>query len=320
MFYLFFTTPADNKQTNSQKRPVKKLSRNRSIVTWFLLCTWFVLMSFGAISTLSPKWLEEVGRLGKEGGSRVFKDYGDNFLRQKNYYKAAAQYEEALRIQPDNVGVLVNLAIVYAQIGDPVRGLKTLGNALKIKTDQRGNIYYNIAEILESQNKTDEAIRYYEMTVGSEFNQGLVYRRLGSIYFTSGQYEKAREAFEKLLAIQTDPRTPYLNMLQLGIAVYENDTTHLKVITDQLGQAINAENLSNYDLESIRRAQQNDREIAKTHNHLGAIYAQLGEPERSANHFRQSLDIWPGNIDAKLNLPKMEQILKIKNGSGLSQR
>jgi tetratricopeptide (TPR) repeat protein len=320
MFYLFFTTPADNKRNRPPKQSGVKISRSRSIVTWILLITWAALIAFGAISVMEPEWLEEAAKMGKEGSSRVYKNYGDNFLRQQKYYRAIDQYKEAIKINPDYVGVLVNMAIAYAHIGDKDRGLKMLGDALKIENSKRGNIYYNLADILKSQGRVDDAIRYFEMAVGTEFDQGLIYSKLGPIYYATEQYEKARDAFENLLAIQIDPRTPYLNMLQEGMAIYENDTTHLEVITGLLAQKTAVEHLSNFDLESIRDARQHDREIAKTHNHLGAIYARMGVLEKAADHFRRSLVIWPGNRDAETNLQLIQQAIKSIEQTDISRQ
>jgi len=54
-----------------------------------------------------------------------------------------------------------------------------------METSQRGVIYYNLGELLEKQGKSIEAIDYYKQALGSEFEQVLVYRKLGSLYLSS---------------------------------------------------------------------------------------------------------------------------------------
>ena len=67
-----------------------------------------------------------------------------------------------------------------------------------------------------------------------------------------------------------------------------------------------ADDLARYDLEIVRRMQESDPEIAKTHNHLGLIHARLGNTGEAIKQFQRSLQIWPDNVDAKRNL----QLLK----------
>jgi tetratricopeptide (TPR) repeat protein len=318
MFCLFCTTPAEHRGQEMRKQTCSNVSRNRSVITWLLLISWLIIVSFGAISAFDPGWLKKAAGLGKEKEAKEFQGFGDYFLHQKDYLRAIAQYEEAIKIKPDDLSIRANMAIAYAKAGDPTRGLKMLNEALNIENNKRCYVYYNIAEIYKSQNRLNEAIRFYEMAGDYNYNLDLVYYKLGSIYHDSNQNDKAKEAFEKLLAIQTSPLTPYLNMLRGEMLAYENDSTQLKIITELLAQTAGPENLANYDLESITISQRYNRDIARTHNRLGIICFQMGNLEESAEHYRQSLLIWPGNEDAQTNLPKVEQAIKIDRYS-LSQ-
>ena len=308
MFYLFFTIPADRGQEGFKKQRPKGLSRNQAIFTWVLLLLWLILMSFGIISTINPEWLKNLSYIGVKVESRDYKNYGDSFLNQRNYKQAIIQYKQALKIKPDYVGALINLAVAYIHLGDEKQAAQMLMNALQMQTSQKGVIYYNLGELLEKQEKWDEAIRYYEKAIGSEFEQGLIYRKLGTLYLAIGQYEKAKKAFEMTLADQLDPCTSYKNMLRKSIAVFENDTINLPIIKEQLARDIHPEDLASYDLEIIRLLQKSDPEIAKTHNHLGLIYARLGDVNKAIEHFQKSLQIWPGNLDARKNLQLLQRI------------
>ncbi len=308
MLFSFFTTPAEQRRKDSKRQRKELLSIKQTIFTWVLLLIWIILVSFAAISTLDPKWLQELARPGIKAESGSYKDYGDNLLRERNYRMAIVQYQYALEIKPDNMGALVNLAITYGQAGNIQRGVKILKDALQKDTGRRGTISYNLGELLEKQGNIVEANQYYEEALNSEVEQDLVCRKLGTLYLDSRQYEKARVAFEKTLAVQNDPAYLYQNMLTRSLTIYQDDTVNLPIIEELLARNISAEDLAPYDVEIIRQIQRNNPEIAKTHNHLGLIYSIQGDITRAIEHFQQSLQIWPGNIDAQRNLQVLQRL------------
>lgn len=302
MFSLFSTIPAERSRRQAEGDRRRKPSGKRTTFTWCLLMIWFILISFGVISILNPKWLQNLSRLGIESESRDYKNFGDNLLTDGNYRLALAQYQRALEIKPDYTDALVNMAIAYGKAGDRTRAIDLLQRALQQEEKNRGIIYYTLAEMAEQQNKIDESIRYCQMALDSEPEDYMICRKLGRLYFAAKKYEKAREFFEVSLASQTDLCLSYKKMLKVSLSDYKDDSTHLPVIKGELGGEIGPEDLAAYDLEIIRYFQQNDPEIAKTHNHLGVICAMQGDFSRATQHFQNSLSIWPGNADALKNL------------------
>lgn len=308
MFSLFFIAPAERGRKTGKEPPKKRPSRERTIVTLILFALWLILFSFGAISILNPKWLQDLSRPGIKSESQSCKDYGDSFLRSNNYSTAIANYRRALEIRPDFVGASVNMAIAYSRRGDNARAEEILEGALRIASGQQGVIYYNLGELYEKQKKQDKAIQCYQRALDFEVQQDVIYRKLGTLYLAAEQYGQAREAFEMALASQLDAAFSYRNMLQSSLELFEGDTATLPIIKAQLARNIRAEDLTVYDLTIIRSLQQRDPEVAKTHNYLGFIYARLGDNAKAIEHFEESLKIWPGNIDAKKNLQVLHQL------------
>ena len=298
MFYLFFTTPAEKGKNRPKRSRHKTPSRSQANLTWCLMLIWLVLISFGAVSTLNPEWLKKLARHGVEAESLDCKNFGDDFLIHNNFKRAITHYQRALEIKPDYADAMVNMAIAYSRIGNEAKGIQLLKQVLQIKDSDKGVIYYTLAEILEKQNKIDESIRCYQKALGTKVEEFLVYRKIGSLYFSVKEHEEAKKAFEMSLAIQTDLSLSYKTMLKAGLSGYKDDTLHLQIIKEQLADDITSEDLSSYDLEIIRRELQNNPEIAKTHNHLGFIYTAQGDITKAIEHFQNSLQIWPGNRDA----------------------
>ena len=275
-----------------------KSSRAKTAVTLGLFLVWILLISFAFVAAGDPPWLRSLARYGQVDESRGMKDYGDNYLRQKNYRMAIAQYQKALEIKPDYVGALVNLAMAYTNSGNGDQALKILNDALKMESVRPGPVYFNMGEILAGQGKREEAIEYYLKSANSEIEQDLLYQKLAVIYLELGQEEPARKAFEKILEIQTDIKTPYLNMVRTNVALYEDKSEDRMALSRMLNGELKDSDLNKYDLETIRRMNMKDPEIAKTHNFLGKILVAQGDTLKAIEHFQQSLQIWPGNNDA----------------------
>ncbi len=302
MFFSFSTTPDD------RKRPVKRKTagipvRGRAVVTWSLILLWGVLISFGAISLANPSWLRQWSQLGAQSEAAAYKHYGDAFLKQGELGKAAGQYRRSLEIDPNQVGVMINLAITYMHAGALKEAERTLDVAAKHKSKLHDLILFNKGELAELQKKPEEAIGYYNRVRGSVYvDPDLVNRKLGSLYLQAERYDEAIDAFEKTLESQLDPTLPYREMLWRAMDTYVDDSVDVHVIESLLERGTTAEQLALYDLQIIDKLEQSDPEVAKTHNHLAYIYAIRNEYDAAAAHYRESLRIWPGNSDAQQGL------------------
>ncbi|MBM3324590.1 MAG: tetratricopeptide repeat protein [Calditrichaeota bacterium] len=308
MFSLFSITPAEQGRKTGKEPSKSGPSHRKTVITLILFGLWVFLFTFGAITIVNPKWLQELSRPGIKSEAQSRKDYGDNYLRANNYPAAIANYRKALEIRPGFIAASVNLAITYSRAGDDARAEGILKDALRFESGQKGVVYYNLGELYERQKKRDEAIRCYQRALETGSQRDLIYRKLGTVYLAAEQYDLAREAFERALASQLDVTTSYWRMLQSGVEMFEDDTVNLPIIKATLARGIREEDLIMYDLTIIRSLQQRDPEIAKTHNFLGFVYTRLGDNNKAIEHFEESLKIWPGNADAKKNLQVLYQL------------
>lgn len=268
------------------------------MLTWLLLLTWLGLMTFGLISVINPQWLQDWSQAGRRSEVIAYKQYGDSFLRRKEYGKAIAQYQKALDIDPQRVNVMTNMAVAYREGGNTDKAAQILTAAMRLPVGRKGPLYFNCGVLLEQQGKTDEALGYYQKAVGTTVDQSLVFGRLGLLYTKANRFEEARGAFEKMLACQVDVTRPYREMLVRSLEYYEDDTVNLPIIERLFAAKTSETDLARYDLEIIRQLQRRDQNIAKTYNHLGFVSIQLKDNAAAVAYFRKSLEIWPGNLDA----------------------
>jgi tetratricopeptide (TPR) repeat protein len=290
-------------------RSKRKPGRSTVVVTYVLLGIWLVLISFGVVSAMGPDWLEGLSSRGIGVESKAAKNAGDTLLRQGEHERAIALYQYALRVDPEYVGAMTNLANAYRLHGEPELGEALLRDALRERRGQQGVIAFNLAGLLEERGDREEALRYYRMAIDSSARQDLVFEKIGTLLFDEGAYDEALDAFEKTLEIRTDPATSYRTMLRRSLAAFEGDSTNLAVIEAQLGREWSAADLAPYDLELILEAQHVDDEIARTHTCLGIIHGRMGRAEKAVAHLEKALEIAPDDKHALTHLREQRRLL-----------
>ena len=104
-------------------------------------------------------------------------------------------------------------------------------------------------------------------------------------------------------------------MIRRNLPLWKEDGEHLTILEAMLHETADAGSLSDYDIETIVEIANSNPEVAKTHNHLGAIYASIGDIDKAIDHFQQSQRIWPGNVDATNNLRVLRDMKNRKPAS-----
>lgn len=110
----------------------------------------------------------------------VYTLIAEAYMDQKNYEKAAANYKQAMEINPP--------------------------------TDAA--VAFNVAEIMFHANKVDEAIKYYQLASQLKPENGVYHLKLGYAYLNKGDIPSAIKNFEKFLELSPeDPRTESIKSL-----------------------------------------------------------------------------------------------------------
>lgn len=140
------------------------------------------------------------------GGTRLKK--GDLDGAEREFKAVLEQVGGAGDLTKDKVSAaraLTGLGEVALKRGDPEAAVRSFSEALALAPDDEAAAY-NVGEILFSNQKTDEAIRYFEMAVRIRKDWPKPYYRLGFVYLNTGDYAKALENFKTFLAL--DPANP----------------------------------------------------------------------------------------------------------------
>jgi tetratricopeptide (TPR) repeat protein len=280
-----------------------------------LLSAWAVLMTFGVIVVINPVELQRLSQGGQEAEAQACRLYGDNELKKGNVRLAISQYLHSLEIHANQPDVCVNLALAYLKTGNVRLAENALHQAagLNPTAGLQAMISVHLGEVSEADGHPDEAIRHYEEALSLGARPDLVHQRLGTLYLGMGDLGHALDAFQRVLAEQSDSLRPYQEMLRRTEELAQEDPEAGRWLETAGRSELSQADWNRFDLKSIRQMQAIDPEIAKTHNHLGLILYRLGDRTAAIRHFEQSLAIWPRNTDAVRNL----QIIRSEStGSG----
>jgi tetratricopeptide (TPR) repeat protein len=106
-------------------------------------------------------------KLGKEMTAKALSGIGDCYLRRGDFEKAQNFFKESIELLPDN------------EI-----------------------LAYNVGEIYFSNQKMDEAIQYYALTIKIKPGWSHPYYKIGLVHLNKTEYEKAEENFNKFLELE----------------------------------------------------------------------------------------------------------------------
>jgi len=302
------TTPVKARVSRAETPSRPEPPRWIKIITWVLFAVWVVLLSFAVVSLANPTWLQSLSHTGRIVDARDCQDWGDALLRTGKVEEAVQQYQRALKIKPDLATAQVNLAIAYEQLGESEQAETLLRRALTLPTGQKGVMYFHLADLYSKQKRTKEAEECFRLALNAKAPAGMIYRRLGVIYYSAGDFARAREQLELALAYQTDLTSPYREMLFSSLATYQDDSINRPIIEDLLARPLTDESMAMYDTTLLRWIQARDQEISGTHSDLGITLVQLGDTVGAIEHLRLAQDIWPENSRAHENLALLDRL------------
>jgi tetratricopeptide (TPR) repeat protein len=279
-------------RNNMTKKPtIHKPSRMQITLTIFLTIVWAFLLAFAFVAAQDPPWLRKMVDMGRSDESSGVRNFADDFLRQGNYSAAIAAYRKALEINPNDPMLMTNMAVALNRSGKSDEGFRLLNQALKFASDRKEVVFFNLGEILSERGQKAEAIEYYLKSVDSEGDQDLPYLRIGKAYKDIGRLDKAREAFEKVLEIQLDPRTPYMKMIRTGLATYDKDPQLSSALKSMLARGISENDLKIYDLQFLKRINMGNKYLISTYRELANICIAQGDSNRADNYSKCAIKI-----------------------------
>lgn len=231
-------------------------------------------------------------------------ELGLDYYEQGELDKAAAEFEEAIRLEPDLVEAHYNLGLVYADQGEFDAAIAEHERAIELAPDLAeahnglGNAYYNLNRIDEALAEYEEAVRLDPSFADAYFNLGHAYgaidrpadslaayleanrlnpddaetlHNIGVAYIKQGMTNEASVAWEQAISINPDfAETHYV----LGLA-YSDLRRYDEAVTE------------------LNEALRLDPEYTRAYKHLGVAYYALGQDEDCIAAFETYLGLHP---------------------------
>jgi len=175
-----------------------------------------------------------------------------------NYDQAAAAFQEAINIQPDNFKAYFSLGATYEAKGDYQKAATAYRQAVKLqpnadKGDSPNDVlfaYYNLGNSLASANDHKAAIDAYMQVVNRVPNLSKPYYNIGLSYAAMNDQPKAIESFKKAVDLMPSFELAWYN---LGLSYSKNE---------QYAEAV----------EAFKKAIELDPTHAEAHYNLGLVY------------------------------------------------
>lgn len=124
-----------------------------------------------------------LGGAGKNGKDLLVKGMAQ--LNAKDYEKAMATLEEAVRLDSQIPAVHINLALAYRNLKQPEKAINSLKEAIRLKPDEAiahnnlGVVYLGMEKPQEAAEALKEAIRLKPDNASAHFNLGCSYLKMG---------------------------------------------------------------------------------------------------------------------------------------------
>ena len=218
--------------------------------------------------------------------SNVLTTTAENFLDNNQTDPAITNYREALVQNPKNT-----------------RASEGLSNALTAKGIETAGDTNN-----------DAALVYFTEAVKLDKQNDVAYAKMGAIYDTTGQKDKATANYEKALAINPEYTTLYppLGLLYMDagdIAKAENylqksDAAGLDTVETRFlhGLVLFKNNQNTEALAAFDRSLELDSRYAQAQYYRGQTLDRMGQPDQAIAAYKQTIEIAPTFAPASFDL------------------
>jgi protein O-mannosyl-transferase len=202
---------------------------------------------------------------------------------------AGQRLEQALRIAPDDIFALANMAQWSALMGRP-KDEETYSRRVLDGHPNLTRSRLNLADALQAQGKLEEAIQENRRVLAIDANIYEAHNNLGAIFAKQGLTQDALKEFRISLTINPNQAMAHS---QIGRILLE--THQLPEAVDEFTQAVRAEPTNIY-----------------AHNILGMTLVQEGDYENAVEQFGDVARLDPTNAGARKNLELAQALVKLE--------
>ncbi len=281
-----------------------------TVISYFILTIWGILLVMGVLTILSPEWLVKLSNPGKNVEAISIKNAGDNYLKSNMFNEAIQQYIKALKIVPDLKSAIANLAVAYQKTGNYSKSILSFNKLLNLNPEYPGIIYYNLGEVYEKTGQTDIALKNYLLAADTAVFPEKSYQKAGFIYMQQKDWNNAINNFKLAIENRRNIENAYKGMLLTKLKASSDTSDIYREIDNILSTKSYLSSLNVYDDKIFTELLSHDIDLAKTYNNVGYSLASLGKYSEALGYLKIALQIYPSYTEAKNNMNAVKSLLE----------
>jgi Flp pilus assembly protein TadD len=133
----------------------------------------------------------------------AYNNLGYTLREQGKIDEAIRQFQEGVRLQPDDAELHYNLGAALLAKGQFDDALSQFQDAIRLKADY-ADAHNNLGLTLEKKGQADEAIRQYQEAIRLEPDHADAHNNLGSALGKQGQFDMAITQFQAAIRLKPD--------------------------------------------------------------------------------------------------------------------
>ena len=229
----------------------------------------------------------------------------NQFVQNKSLPRAKSEYLKALKIFPQHLDALYNLAIVCEKLGQNDEAVEHFQRYLQIHPD--ADVWTQLGVRYDESDKKTEAKAAYEKAIALDPNFGMAHHNLGVLLKEEGRYPEAQEQLELFVRLeekagrQNGDAYYSLGTLYLARGRFKEAKLTLQKALDTdpsvsyynnaMGDACLAEKQTELAIGAYQKALEKDPKYAPAYSGLGDAYRQQGDPKKAAESYRKALEL-----------------------------
>lgn len=204
---------------------------------------------------------------------------GVRLLEQGLWDPAIAEFEEVLKLDPDQAETHIAMGIALSNKNERERALRAFRKAAELQPDA-ARARFNLGLALRNLGRMEEAVLELEQAVRLDpgFDQGRL--ELALLLQTLDDWDRSVQELQAILERNPDSASAHN---WLGVAFQQRR---------EFGLAI----------ARFRRAVELQPGLVRAHNSLATILAETGEMEEAVDAFETAVTLEPDNLEIRMNL------------------
>jgi tetratricopeptide (TPR) repeat protein len=156
-------------------------------------------------------------------------DEANEHIKKKELQQAKAVLEELLQVEPNHGDALYNLGMIYSELRDPKKAVKSLQRCIELGQDT-ANVYVGLGYAYSKLGNQNKAKELFLTAIELEPENSYALRNLGALYGKETNYESAIRYLERSFSLNpSDVNTAYgLGMCYFNLGDLSNADLYLR--------------------------------------------------------------------------------------------